>query len=139
MTLVLLTRLSHVHKQFFHHLFCLLMIRRPPRSTLTDTLFPYTTLFRSEEIEDVLGEVEADAEGDDQRDHRVEQTLPQLDQMVEQGPLLLEIGRAHSELQSLMRISYAVFCLKKNIKTPITHHNLTLQHLHDENTRITGR
>src|SRR3546814_19368698 len=95
MTLVLLTRLSHVHKQFFHHLFCLLMIRRPPRSTLTDTLFPYTTLFRSEEIEDVLGEVEADAEGDDQRDHRVEQTLPQLDQMVEQGPLLLVLGSAH--------------------------------------------
>src|SRR3546814_8396759 len=102
------------------------MIRRPPRSTRTDTLFPYTPLFRSLEIIerrgapfqelvalavalilqlDVLAEcprraelVDHDAVVDDQvdRDQRVR-------------------SEEHtSELQSLMRISYAVFCLKKN-------------------------
>src|SRR3546814_6964178 len=84
--------------------FFFLMIRRPPRSTRTDTLFPYTTLFRSR----VVG-----GSG-------------------EEVPLLGPAGSSHglegchalhgagcrseehtSELQSLMRISYAVFCLKK--------------------------
>src|SRR3546814_9887129 len=79
-------------------MFFFLMIRRPPRSTRTDTLFPYTTLFRS-----VFGVIGAGA-----RAH-------------EAGPLCA--GRGHrrseehtSELQSLMRISYAVFCLKKKKK-----------------------
>src|SRR3546814_1282926 len=89
-----------------------LMIRRPPRSTRIDTLFPYTTLFRSPHDGDV-------------RRHRTCLLLDALDYL----PLVL-IGvcrykhaansPAHrrseehtSELQSLMRISYAVFCLKK--------------------------
>src|SRR3546814_8662285 len=101
------------------------MIRRPPRSTRTDTLFPYTTLFRSP----AGTTIEADATGIGLR----------------QGPLTIgrfaakaslkggtgEVrasisgsrGRAFarseehtSELQSLMRISYAVFCLKKKRK-----------------------
>src|SRR3546814_979004 len=79
------------------------MIRRPPRSTRTDTLFPYTTLFRS-----YLAEVD-----------RI--TLPIRDRH-ERATAQGGIGRARagerseehtSELQSLMRISYAVFCLKK--------------------------
>src|SRR3546814_5831199 len=101
------------------------MIRRPPRSTRTDTLFPYTTLFRSagspvhvsasgpplalpgdgrhplrQERIDEGGQAEEPA-GDDQQ-HQ-------------------EVGRRSeehtSELQSLMRISYAVFCLKKKNTT----------------------
>src|SRR3546814_3604409 len=94
------------------------MIRRPPRSTRTDTLFPYTTLFRSEfagddfivvaqrigerQVELALGAASClarvaafglDAVGDGVAAHRSEEHT--------------------SELQSLMRISYAVFCLKK--------------------------
>src|SRR3546814_5555551 len=90
------------------HFFFFLMIRRPPRSTRTDTLFPYTTLFRSEDHHGVL--VEAAAPED------VEQAS---DLLVEVGDVR-EVGRSEehtSELQSLMRISYAVFCLKKKKNT----------------------
>src|SRR3546814_9578141 len=94
------------------------MIRRPPRSTRTDTLFPYTTLFRSPRT----SERHASAI---RTPHQFTSAFcgdcaPQLScrgglgmavRVVEcLGP---EIGRAPSELQSLMRISYAVFCLKK--------------------------
>src|SRR3546814_3839254 len=85
-----------------------LMIRRPPRSTRTDTLFPYTTLFRSPAAESGHGRL--------QRQPRGQPTATQF--------LLCAVQRGRSEehtseLQSLMRISYAVFCLKK--KTTITH------------------
>src|SRR3546814_8168693 len=100
------------------------MIRRPPRSTRTDTLFPYTTLFRSP--------------------HRHQRQQPQRQRTApERDPPVLHAARtaitevlrhyrvsslegAHrseehtSELQSLMRISYAVFCLKKK-----NHHKST--------------
>src|SRR3546814_11408526 len=77
-----------------------LMILRPPRSTRTDTLFPYTTLFRS-----LAPGFRRGARS--RRRHRVAARL---------GPRLRAHGRSEehtSELQSLMRISYAVFCLKK--------------------------
>src|SRR3546814_3146884 len=107
------------------------MIRRPPRSTRTDTLFPYTTLFRSVyltyldetgiggrkhryvshvyEIHDVVGEAGrptttelfAPSEGETRA---VYQNMPSFIDRSEEPT---------SELQSLMRISYAVFCLKK--------------------------
>src|SRR3546814_9246402 len=89
--------------------FFFLMIRRPPRSTRTDTLFPYTTLFRSPDVRR-HGQLTA-------RDrHRG----PQRRQEGEShGPGLLRPGRRSeehtSELQSLMRSSYAVFGLKKKI------------------------
>src|SRR3546814_8612222 len=95
------------------------MIRRPPRSTRTDTLFPYTTLFRS-------------AEGEIHRVHAAE--IGGVEHVLPAGPALaLHVqmaGECHqdrvedrdarseehtSELQSLMRISYAVFCLKKKM------------------------
>src|SRR3546814_13492583 len=78
--------------------FFFLMIRRPPRSTRTDTLFPYTTLFRSQVgIEVVAVEIF-------RRRSRA-------------SPSARERSEEHtSELQSLMRISYAVFCLKKKKK-----------------------
>src|SRR3546814_4781416 len=121
------------------------MIRRPPRSTRTDTLFPYTTLFRSvikyplvrfsernhlgllinEAMEQAgLGDCTVATETDDY------------------GLILSSVRKIHgcfcmlesssrseehtSELQSLMRISYAVFCLKKkNDHSPILHINTT--------------
>src|SRR3546814_7882121 len=106
--------------------FCFLMIRPPPRSTRTDTLFPYTTLFRSSGI------------------------APDFSQSGLNGPSIFPVaslgvvvdasdaeGRAvsrseehTSELQSLMRISYAVFCLKKknpNGTIPIPNKNEQLR------------
>src|SRR3546814_14710730 len=77
-----------------------LMIRRPPRSTRTDTLFPYTTLFRS-----FLTVCRAHA-GDGYLGGVV-------DSQVDEGVLDGRSEEHTSELQSLMRISYAVFCLKK--------------------------
>src|SRR3546814_10549137 len=104
------------------------MIRRPPRSTRTDTLFPYTTLFRSDWLREqvgvrqrellVSGQGEAapiapneNAAGGDNpagraKNRRVELVVPTTDSRSR--------SEEHtSELQSLMRISYAVFCLKK--------------------------
>src|SRR3546814_8883985 len=99
------------------------MIRRPPRSTRTDTLFPYTTLFRSAQAR-----------------RPADLFLPHVDHRLLGDHLLLHVGgfappplhrtsamgadaghdlrsEEHtSELQSLMRISYAVFCLKKKKK-----------------------
>src|SRR3546814_19849343 len=89
------------------YFFCFfLMIRRPPRSTRTDTLFPYTTLFRSGADDAVHGA--------DQMLQEVFVTLAAGAQHV--GAAGRQPGRSEehtSELQSLMRISYAVFCLKK--------------------------
>src|SRR3546814_1837747 len=116
------------------------MLRRPPRSTRTDTLFPYTTLFRSQQdqvvepgtmdrreggIRQRRAEIDVAYFGADRRRHGHD-----LDpRLVEQGlRLFLRRFDLHvrppfqtdrrseehtSELQSLMRISYAVFCLKK--------------------------
>src|SRR3546814_8431591 len=84
------------------------MIRRPPRSTRTDTLFPYTTLFRSAEEHHraVLPGRRAPGHSRQQAGARRLRRDP------------AERSEEHtSELQSLMRISYAVFCLKKKKKT----------------------
>src|SRR3546814_4539311 len=108
------------------------MIRRPPRSTRTDTLFPYTTLFRS-----------IRAAG---RSYRTERPRPNRRSALHQrapahpGRIAphafgrrIEFGEDRSEehtsgLQSLMRISYAVFCLKKKkiinkLHMPTSQHN----------------
>src|SRR3546814_3856486 len=91
-----------------------LMIRRPPRSTRTDTLFPYTTLFRSQ-----------DGRGLTRPELAVLLSSSKLlmQDAIEQSDLPADPGRSEehtSELQSLMRISYAVFCLKKKKKTTTT-------------------
>src|SRR3546814_1310231 len=79
------------------------MIRRPPRSTRTDTLFPYTTLFRSGRAR-AVGPTEFRKDGD----------VEELRGAISDDPRRSE--EHTSELQSLMRISYAVFCLKKKKK-----------------------
>src|SRR3546814_3965216 len=104
-----------------------LMIRRPPRSTRTDTLFPYTTLFRS------VGIAPAEPPGAQRVvESRVHQVLvvgwlAEPSNAGDDGGATEHRGRCESgieprseehtsELQSLMRISYAVFCLKKKNK-----------------------
>src|SRR3546814_2561924 len=92
------------------------MIRRPPRATLTYTLFPYTTLFRSW----VIGMSSMGREGFSGGGEQVAIGMQPLARRKVQSPhsfaQLLPRHRSEehtSELQSLMRISYAVFCLKK--------------------------
>src|SRR3546814_8170022 len=101
------------------------MIRRPPRSTRTDTLFPYTTLFRSAEIDRshaAMGELQKEtlAHIFAMRAVLRPEQAEKFDQAVVKA-LTADATRSEehtSELQSLMRISYAVFCLKKkNINT----------------------
>src|SRR3546814_1928183 len=92
------------------------MIRRPPRSTRTDTLFPYTTLFRSAGIRVCM------ITGDHARTATaIAKSVSILPQTSEMSNELVMNGSARSEehtseLQSLMRTSYAVFCLKKKKK-----------------------
>src|SRR3546814_8342859 len=109
------------------------MIRRPPRSTRTDTLFPYTTLFRSQSPDaaavqfDHVAVLDA-AESAMVGAHR--QHVAGLQRVNAAHPLRSE--EHTSELQSLMRISYAVFCLKKKhkklIKLYTTTHNTYIEY-----------
>src|SRR3546814_2280197 len=112
------------------------MTRRPPRSTRTDTLFPYTTLFRSRVAErhglgaplgshhlDALRARERGSSGDDTDASGGEQLVDAGPQRAH-GTVVPSARRCEcrseehtSELQSLMRISYAVFCLKKKNTT----------------------
>src|SRR3546814_4629751 len=122
------------------------MIRRPPRSTRTDTLFPYTTLFRSVDavlVGQVLlqgGEWQQSAEvmaqawgGKPPNGNRAPRILLL---RFPQGNDWPRRSEEHtSELQSLMRISYAVFCLKKK-KNPMIRINNRHRHQEDENTRV---
>src|SRR3546814_1945269 len=121
------------------------MIRRPPRSTRTDTLFPYTTLFRSvghgdrfqgfgeradlvDLDQDRVAHAALDAFLEDARVGDEQVVADQLHLLAKaRGQLRPAIPRSEehtSELQSLMRISYAVFCLKKK-KQDTTHQLLT--------------
>src|SRR3546814_5185416 len=116
------------------------MIRRPPRSTRTDTLFPYTTLFRSAAV-DPPGPA-----GKQARRHgpgpraagRTARGTPATDRRRGRRARPGRSEEHTSELQSLMRISYAVFCLKKkNTRNKITHEcNVATQ---DIKTHICGR
>src|SRR3546814_4958875 len=95
------------------HCFFFVMIRRPPRSTRTDTLFPYTTLFRSPQRSP-----SALCAWSDRR-----QRGSAITRSMHARTFAAAFGRSEehtSELQSLMRTSYAVFCLKKK-KPRATH------------------
>src|SRR3546814_7828039 len=98
-------------------LFFFLMIRPPPRSTRTDTLFPYTTLFRSV-LERARGDTAAFDKIYEQYRLAPGVTRKRLYYETMEGVLSnTDRSEEHtSELQSLMRISYAVFCLKKKKK-----------------------
>src|SRR3546814_3201914 len=115
------------------------MIRRPPRSTRTDTLFPYTTLFRSRRRSFAPCSVPSEST-------RIASSAPQDFTSRILCPIASSLACASgalrseehtSELQSLMRISYAVFCLKKKtqlVKTllydhyPSTNYSITKRH-----------
>src|SRR3546814_8365730 len=86
------------------------MIRRPPRSTRTDTLVPYTTLFRSNACEPAPFIVSFHADGPPKLFGPLETCRPV---SIDPEGDVLRSEEHTSELQSLMRISYAVFCLKK--------------------------
>src|SRR3546814_10755026 len=121
---------------FIFFFICLLMLRRPPRSTRTDTLFPYTTLFRSA---DRLGC------GWTANSYRLNCGLPlplkpfccgwtansyRLNSARWTRRRFRSCGRSEehtSELQSLMRISYAVFCLKKKKNNNRKEYNYLIQ------------
>src|SRR3546814_3830989 len=110
------------------------MIRRPPRSTRTDTLVPYTTLFRSGGGQADHHAADQAGSGGDGDGVEIGQGDPGGGQALgDQAVEMLDMGAAGdfrseehtSELQSLMRISYAVFCLKKKKHTTKTGHNTT--------------
>src|SRR3546814_3823239 len=107
------------------------MIRRPPRSTRTDTLFPYTTLFRSklnttltdnslilsDEFQSAVADWNIDFADYDEDAQPRELFAVQSKATARHKSVIIKIAKRSeehtSELQSLMRISYAVFCLKK--------------------------
>src|SRR3546814_10202062 len=91
------------------------MLRRPPRSTRTDTLFPYTTLFRSPLRQGSGGRqpLHRFGRGARRQYRRVEVALPVHPARHPRLGCDTRSEEHTSELQSLMRISYAVFCLKK--------------------------
>src|SRR3546814_5369941 len=120
------------------------MFRRPPRSTHTYTLFPYTTLFRSVKGEVISSTFDEPASRHVQVAEMVIEKAKRLVEHQRDVVILLDsitrLGRAYntvvpssgkrseehtSELQSLMRISYAVFCLQKNKHTK---QNMTQKH-----------
>src|SRR3546814_3032302 len=105
-------------------MFFFLMIRRPPRSTRTDTLFPYTTLFRSrlQPIGDIGQRRYASGFLVIAVHH-----LPRRPARAGQAEHVINRSEEHtSELQSLMRISYAVFCLKKKKQKTIQNRYKTI-------------
>src|SRR3546814_10208137 len=116
------------------------MRRRPPRATRTDTLFPYTTLFLSCRAHDPPGadprrvgavrpfrRFEPRLSGRRRRDHR------------RRPPCAARSEEHTSELQSLLRISYAVFCLKKKTITTVNrlYHHTMYQHKNSHNNKTT--
>src|SRR3546814_3356529 len=120
-------------------LFLFLMIRRPPRSTRTDTLFPYTTLFRSKLVGAAgFGPGQPDLGGGGRRGEGA-QHPPIKARMGRTANSIAEVrSEEHtSELQSLMRISYAVFCLKKK-KQPIQTIQPQTHTMHNNYTQLTN-
>src|SRR3546814_5422975 len=121
------------------------MIRRPPISTRTDTLFPSTTLFRSRSngtttnreptVPAALQAISRSQYGQVVRFAGVNSLIPDTRAAARVLSLYDQRSEEHtSELQSLMRISYAVFCLKKkkcNLPVEKTHNTTTVRHHHN--------
>src|SRR3546814_2516502 len=114
------------------------MIRRPPRSTRTDTLFPYTTLFRSRTDHGLVGDRRGPGplrlagfgdqfvDGVDRDLHLLVAEHHRAEHHVFRQLLGFRSEEHTSELQSLMRISYAVFCLKKKKTNTILYTSINL-------------
>src|SRR3546814_3049073 len=105
------------------------MIRRPPRSTRTDTLFPYTTLFRSKDCHPNASPQSPPPEivsAPGRWQHATPCTATPTPTTTAPRRAHLRSEEHTSELQSLMRISYAVFCLKTK-----NHYTLTLKPTHN--------
>src|SRR3546814_1610246 len=108
------------------------MIRRPPRSTRTDTLFPYTTLFRSftqraSETHAIVDRSRSCSPPDLSRRLRLRGQVGSGAHDDRQcGAAAAETEEHTSELQSLMRISYAVFCLKKKNNRSSERHSVEI-------------
>src|SRR3546814_7582102 len=133
------------------------MIRRPPSSTRTDTLFPYTTLFRSrrgrrsavgrcdrlpDSVPKVHDQGECHARSSNARGRRIRSASSSrrpADQRPTIGWLFRRSEERTSELQSLMRISYAVFCLQntKNTDMTLATKPKQLSNLHNRKNKIT--
>src|SRR3546814_1944893 len=105
------------------------MIRRPPRSTRTDTLFPYTTLFRSDQVGYAAAVGWSGRYSVTVAVGGIRFVAPvRISDVVTVSAKLVHTGTSRSEehtseLQSLMRISYAVFCLKKKNKADTNQHS----------------
>src|SRR3546814_3044981 len=114
------------------------MVRRPPRSTRPDTLFPYTTLFRSAplaaravEHREVGTLAKQDVPGVEVAVHLAQAVRALLQPPAPFERAALDFARSEehtSELQSLMRISYAVFCLKKKNLNNTPHATNSVHH-----------
>src|SRR3546814_6357680 len=125
-------------------MFFFLMIRRPPRSTRTDTLFPYTTLFRSRAAQERrVGDLRIHPDEGRERPARTRARAaaadarlraPGADEGRGQGQPDPRSEEHTSELQSLMRISYAVFCLKKKTNKKQNEHKPTCKNTHATTT-----
>src|SRR3546814_7893515 len=113
------------------------MRRRPPRSTRTDTLFPYTTLFLSHESDWPARRRVRSARAAFLRQQGGEPGVAVGD--ASEGQLPRDVRKRSeehtSELQSLMRISYAVFCLKKKKRTDTIHPIHTDHHIQEVSER----
>src|SRR3546814_5798372 len=99
------------------------MIRRPPRSTRTDTLFPYTTLFRSLWHHHLVIAQIGNEDAQRRLTHRKANHQSKCKGAIDKNLSEFRSRRSEehtSELQSLMRISYAVFCLKKKTHTLVS-------------------
>src|SRR3546814_7229717 len=111
-----------------------LLIRRPPRTTRTDTLFPYTTLFRSATTPEEPGKFPPPPRPQARRARPQRSPPPGLPpgrapSEARRGAPPPRSEEHTSELQSLMRISYAVFCLKKKTNTKNIDTQLQKRHI----------
>src|SRR3546814_7048210 len=123
--LVIFIGLSYIVDILCILLFFFLMIRRPPRSTRTDTLFPYTTLFRSSPIRPAAIRWRPGLT-------TIAPRWCSAARPIKAAPFAANSNRSEehtSELQSLMRISYAVFCLKKKKHNKTTYAYTTYKHI----------
>src|SRR3546814_21196333 len=118
----------HPYRGYMYLFF--LMMRRPPRSTRTDTLFPYTTLFRSPIPTPRRSPSRSAIAACSSATTSPRGSAPAPAPMSAAPPRKRRSEEHTSELQTLMRISYAVFCLKKKRKHTYTQNHIKITHTH---------